>query len=170
MTAHWPSSRSARVGAVCLAQLLLVGVAVAGPLSARATGQEYLVEVAPVDPVDPFRGAYVALEYPTLVERGAESTDGVASGEKGTVFVPLVPDGARWRGGEPTRSRPASGPYVRCDDTDWEVRCGIESFFLPQDRALELERAVARGDAVARLKVDSRGNAAVVDLEVSAAG
>ena len=49
---------------VATTQLALVGVGVAPQLSARATGDTYLVRVAPVDPIDPFRGTYVALDYP----------------------------------------------------------------------------------------------------------
>ncbi len=55
-----------KVGAVALVQLALVGVAVAPRLSARLTGDEYRLRVAPVDPIDPFRGAYVDLDYPDL--------------------------------------------------------------------------------------------------------
>lgn len=172
-----PTSRALRVGALCLAQLALVGLAVAGPLSARATGEEYLLEVAPVDPVDPFRGAYVDLGYPTLSRQGLPPQGEVpepevqpAAGEPGEVFIPLVRDGELWRGGTATRQRPATGPYLRCSDRDWRLRCGIESYFLPQQRAVALERAVASGDAVARIKVDRRGNAALVDVEVSPAG
>jgi uncharacterized membrane-anchored protein len=160
-----------RVAAVAVVQLALVGVAVAGPLSARLTGDEYLLAVQPVDPIDPFRGAYVALSYPGLGQRTVlESSDGVAPGGRGTVFVPLVADGDLWRGGEPTRDRPADGPYLRCDDREWQVRCGIESWFLPQSRAQAVEDAVRDGRAVARVKVDGRGNAALVDVEVRPAG
>ncbi len=60
------TSRTGRVAVASLIQLALVPLAVAGPLSARLTGEEYLLEVAPVDPIDPFRGAYVALSYPGL--------------------------------------------------------------------------------------------------------
>ena len=59
-----------KVGAVALVQLALVGVAVAPRLSARLTGDEYRLRVQPVDPIDPFRGAYVDLDYPDL-GRGA---------------------------------------------------------------------------------------------------
>ena len=164
-------SRALRVGAVCLAQLALVGVAVAGPLSARVSGDEYLIEVAPVDPVDPFRGAYVDLGYPTLAgTRDGFAPAELAPGERGEIFVPLVRDGARWRGGSATRTRPSDGPYLRCSDESWQLRCGIESYFLPQGRAIELEEAVREGDAVARVKVDGRGNAALVDVEVSPTG
>jgi uncharacterized membrane-anchored protein len=163
----------ARLGAVAAVQLALVGVAVAGPLSARLTGDEYLLKVLPVDPVDPFRGAYVSLNYPTLYGPAGQNDSGgspAAPGEQGRVFVPLVRDGAQWVGGAGTRTRPASGPYLRCDDSAWTMRCGIESWFLPQDRAREVQEAVARGDAVARVKVDGRGNAALVGLEVSPGG
>ena len=47
-------------------QAALVGVAVAPQLSARVTGDTYLFRVAPLDPIDPFRGAYVTLDYPDL--------------------------------------------------------------------------------------------------------
>ena len=86
------------------------------------------------------------------------------------VAVPLVPDGDLWRGDTPTRTRPADGPYLRCSDADWQLRCGIESWFLPQDKAIALERAVSSGSAVARVRVDGRGNAALVGVEVSGAG
>lgn len=166
------SSRTLRVGAACLAQLALVGIAVAGPLSARLAGDEYLIAVAPVDPIDPFRGAYVALSYPSL--NGADA-NGVqrqeqAPGERGEVFVPLVREGDLWRGADPVRSRPADGPYLRCSDAEWRLTCGIESWFLPQDKAIEVERAVASGSAVARVRVDGRGNAALMGVEVSPAG
>lgn len=165
------SGRAARVGAVCLVQLALVGLAVAGPLSARVLGEDYLIEVAPVDPIDPFRGAYVDLGYPTLT--GTENglpTGELAPGERGQLFVPLVADGERWRGGTPTRTRPESGPYLRCSDSQWRLRCGIESYFLPQDKAMTLERAVSGGNALARVRVDGRGNAALLGVEVSPAG
>ena len=166
------SPRALRVGVACMAQLALVGIAVAGPLSARLVGDEYLLDVAPVDPIDPFRGAYVALGYPGL--NGADMSgmrrQEQAPGERGEVFVPLVRQGDVWRGGAPTRSRPADGPYLRCSDADWQLRCGIESWFLPQGRAIDLERAVGSGSAVARVRVDGRGNAALVGVEVRRPG
>jgi len=149
-------SRTVRVVVVCVLQLVLVGAAVAPSLSARVTGQEYVLEVAPVDPIDPFRGAYVTLDYPGLVQPEEPR-------EEGTVFVPLVQAGDVWRGGVPQRDRPSSGPYLRCE-ADFRLRCGIESLFASQETARRLERQLAEG-AVARVKVDGRGNAAVVGVE-----
>jgi uncharacterized membrane-anchored protein len=50
------------------------------------------------------------------------------------------------------------------------LRCGIESLFLPQSRARAVEGAVLDGQAVARVKVDRRGNAALMAVEVAPAG
>src|SRR4029078_7535393 len=59
-------SVAAKVTVVALVQLVLLAVAVAPRVSPRLTGDEYLLRVAPVDPIDPFRGAYVDLDYPDL--------------------------------------------------------------------------------------------------------
>ena len=67
---------------VAASQLALVGLAVAPQLSARVAGDTYLVRVAPVDPIDPFRGAYVALDYPDLRHGGSQSV--VEPGRRGS--------------------------------------------------------------------------------------
>jgi uncharacterized membrane-anchored protein len=155
------ADRRVLVGLVVLAQCGLVAAAVAGPLSARLTGHQYLLRVAPYDPIDPFRGAYVSLTYPDLTSRpGPDSS----TGPRGTVFVPLVQDGTVWRGTAVTVTRPTAGPYVRCQDEGWQLRCGIESWFLPQGEAAAAGRALTGGHALARIAVDGRGNAALIDL------
>jgi len=150
-----------KVTVVALVQLVLVGLAVAPRLSARLTGDEYHLRVAPVDPIDPFRGAYVALDYPDRGEPPAsfDSEDG------GDLYITLVRDGDVWKAGGYTRGRPADSPYLACDDRDWQVRCGIESLFLPQDEAARMQEQVADGSMVAVVRVDGRGNAALITVE-----
>jgi uncharacterized membrane-anchored protein len=145
-----------RVAVVVLLQLALVGAAVAPQLSARLLGEEYLLRVAPLDPIDPFRGAYVDLTYPDL------DLDRDPFGDPGIVFLVLAEEGGVWVATEMTLERPAEGPYLTCDDSGFRVRCGIESWFLPQDEARALEQTVATGDAVATVRIDGRGNAALV--------
>ncbi|MEX2289434.1 MAG: GDYXXLXY domain-containing protein [Mycobacteriales bacterium] len=154
-------SRSVRVAVACLLQLVLVGVAVAPSLSARVTGEEYRLAVAPVDPVDPFRGAYVTLSYPDLTQ-----ARGDGSSLSGIVFVPLEPVAGSdlWRGRPAQSQRPARGPYLRCNADSWRLRCGIESLFASQDTASRLERELLDG-AVATIRVDRRGNAAVLGVQ-----
>ncbi len=159
------------VAVIAVAQLALVGVAVSPQLSARVTGDEYLVRVAPLDPIDPYRGAYASLGYPDL-RRPVTQDPGIDEGtpvgvmddgRSGTVYITLRQDGAVWVGDTWTRERPTQQPYLTCDDHSWQIRCGIESWFVPQDEAQTLERDLADG-AYAELRIDSRGNAAVVDV------
>jgi uncharacterized membrane-anchored protein len=158
------TSRTGRVVVASLVQFALVPFAVAGPLSARLTGEEYLLEVAPVDPIDPFRGAYVALTYPGLpndrdrAERRDDSSD--------TVYVPLVRSGEVWVGLPALTRQPDTGPFLRCTDDHRRLQCGIDSFFVAEDQAYEMEQAVLDGDAVATVMIDSRGNAALVGVDV----
>ncbi len=152
-----------------LAQLALVALAVLPQLSARVAGEEIRLRVRPVDPIDPFRGAYVTLGYPGLRRNDAESVEGgsgsMEDGEKGTVYVSLTRSGEVWTATDWSRTRPSEGRYLRCDDHGWQVRCGIESFFLPQDEAAAVQGDVREGRLVAVVKVDGRGNAAIVGLE-----
>ena len=148
-----------RMVVACVLQALLVAFAVWPQLSARLTGEEYLLEVAPLDPIDPFRGAYVTLDYP-----------GLPDGEErplptGDVFVPLREDGADgvWRGTEVLEQAPADGPYLRCSSGGFRLECGIESLFASQEQARRLEGELVDG-ARARVRVDGRGHAAVLEL------
>ena len=64
-------NRTLTVGLVVAAQAVLVAVGVAPQLSARLTGDTYTFRVEAVDPIDPFRGAYVTLGYPDLRPDGS---------------------------------------------------------------------------------------------------
>src|SRR5688500_13385534 len=105
-------TRPVLLAALCVVQLLLVAVAVWPRLSARLTGDEYRVAVQPVDPIDPFRGAYVRLGYDWSPRfDGSERTL-----REGDVFVPLVRAGALWKAQPVVTKRPA-GPYIACEVT-----------------------------------------------------
>lgn len=153
--------RAVLVGVVCLVQLLAVGVVLSDRLSARFTGEDHLLRVGPLDPVDPFRGAYVALSYPDLPSSGRPARES----ETGEVYIPLVRSGETWAGTELRYDRPDTGPYLACSDRGRSIRCGIESYFLPQDGARALEEDVRSGDAVARVRIDDDGNAALIAVE-----
>ena len=157
------TSRPVRVAGAVVVMLLLVAVAVAGQLSARLTGDEYTFAVAPVDPIDPFRGAYVELSYPGLQE--LDTSHGELPGQTGDLFVTLRQEGDLWLADAFSRERPSSGPYLTCNDRDWRIRCGIESWFLPQDKALAVQDAVNAGDSRAIVRIDGRGNAALIRVE-----
>lgn len=148
------------IGLVLALQSVLVLVGSWAPLSARLTGQEVRLTVAPLDPIDPFRGAYVALSYPDLPNPSSTGTPAT----RGTVYVPLTRRGDVWVGGPTQSSRPGQGPYLRCDQ-DWQLRCGIDSYFMPQADAARMDRELRDGQVTAVVRVDGRGNAALIRLE-----
>lgn len=156
----------ARLVGVVLVSFALVALAVMPQLTARLTGDEYQFRVAPLDPIDPFRGAYVALAYPDLQEIDTFGTvqDPMDDGERGDVYVSLAREGDVWVASDYSRERPAQGPYLACTDRDFGLNCGIDSWFLPQDNARALEDAVRDGTAIATVRIDDRGNAVLLDV------
>ena len=152
------------IAAAAVAQLAVIGLAVAPQLSSRLAGEDYLMEVRPVDPIDPFRGAYVSLDYPGLQSDGGSQPPSMDDGERGEVFIPLVEEDGFWVAADWRRTRPEEGPYLACDDDDWAIRCGVESWFASQDTAHELERQLAEDGGVATVRIDAEGNAVLVDV------
>jgi uncharacterized membrane-anchored protein len=143
---------------VVVVQACLVGAAVAPQLSAQLTGDTYELRVSPLDPIDPFRGAYVTLDYPDLQRDQANNND------RGSLFVTLTEEDGVMVADDYLRDRPSGDqPYLACHDRDWQVECGIESLFLPQDEAASMEELL-RGGAIAEVKVDGRGHAALIDV------
>ena len=153
------SSRWRRLAVVLVVQTVLLGFAVWGQLSARLTGQEIVLKVAPYDPVDPFRGAYLQLSYPDLPALDL----GVGEDRRGTAYVPLRQAGDHWVGGPLAADPPANGPYLTCDDTSWRLRCGIEDWFLSQGNAESADEQLRNGGR-ATIRVDRFGHAALVGL------
>lgn len=161
-----------RIAIMLAAGVVLPALGVAPQLQARTLGEEYVVRVAPVDPIDPFRGAYVDLSYPDLqVPPKTEDDDdwdgmGVLDdGESGDLFITLEKRGEVWVAGDHVRERPQDGPYLACSDRDWRITCGIESLFLPQDEARAMEREVSDGGMVATVRIDGRGHAALMSVD-----
>jgi uncharacterized membrane-anchored protein len=138
-------------------QVVIVLVTARPWLLPRLTGDEYRLQVQPVDPRDPFRGSYVDLRL-----RGVPSY----SERRGRAYVALRRnrDGT-YRGTGTSAKQPAHGPFLRCNVTDGaDVKCGIESFFASAEEAKRLARVLARRGAIAHVKIDGAGRAALVDL------
>ncbi len=155
-------------------QVLLLGVAAWIPLSVRLTGEEVRLRVEVADRWEPFADAYVDLSYPDLP--GEHFPEGEVSEEEverldaelGVAFVPLTRDGAVWVGGDVVRSEPADGRFLRCDDSDWRARCGIETAYLASGSENDGVRAALRsGDAVAVVRVDDAGRAALIRVDAA---
>lgn len=155
-TTVWRGSR--RSLAVVLAIQVVALLWFAYPRAAALIGGDvYRLRVTAVDRVDPARGAFVDLDYPGL------PTDTVTRKAR---FVPLLPEGGLRVGARATSDRP-SGPYIACHvmTFDDSATCGIETWFVSQEQAPRLEDALRSGGAVAKIKVDGRGHAAIVGVE-----
>lgn len=148
--------RPLAIALALVVQLALLAAVAAPRMLPRLTGEEYRLAMVAVDPVDPFRGAYVDLRLrgvPNFTER------------EGTVYVPLIRRGDGTYRGSGTRAvAPSQRPYLRCH-ADGDVRCGIESFFASQGTARRLDRELRDGGAIARVKIDGGGRAALVGLQ-----
>ncbi len=113
------------------------------------TGATVLLRTAPVDPRDPMRGDYVALDYeiarvPRALLRGTlAATNRVP--RHTPVYAVLATNAAVAELAYLTSQRPASGVYLRGTVSDsWydgvTVRYGIEAYFMQQGAALALEQ------------------------------
>ena len=113
-----------------------------------------------LDPMEPFRGAYVQLGYPDLPHPEQERN---VRAEPGTAYIPLTQDGPVWVGGPIQRTVP-DGLFLKCHDDGWRLACGIESWFDSQDGAQALERELLTETVIATVRVDRWGNAALVSV------
>lgn len=158
-----------KLAVVLAVQAAAVGVAVAPQLSARVAGDTYQLRVAPLDPIDPFRGAYVTLDYPDLqLQPPRNRTERLGRDDEaasGDVFVTLVEQGGVLVAEDYTSDRPdGDALYLACHSDYRRLECGIESLFLPQDEAAAMEEELSDG-AIATVKIDGRGHAALMGVE-----
>lgn len=171
-TRHARSSRGVRVAVAVVVQALLLGVAVWAPLAARFTGEEVALRVGARDTWELNDDAYVHLRYPDLPgeqdfpppELSDREIEAIEA-EQGLAFVPLTREGETWVGGDVVRDEPAEGLFLRCDDNGWELRCGIETAYVatgPEND--ELRGALRTGDALATVRVDGSGRAALISV------
>jgi len=134
------------------------------------TGREIRVKIKPIDPRSKFRGNYVQLNY-AFSRLSGNAVKGVGElhfGEPvyirlregknrvyefaGTSLEP-IPDGPFIRG------RVARRTYNNC----YQIRYGIEAFFTPKEKSLDLEKKLRYG-GVAVLMVTLDGKAALKDV------
>ena len=149
--------------------VVLAAVLVAAPAAlagwnelALRRGEHVLLRTQPVDPRDPFRGDYVALAYPeSRLRPGAEFAEGTR------VYVQLRerPDGV-WVGRAPTRERPSAGVFVRGRVDGFQIRFGIERFYVREGTARKYELANARGRLLADVAVERDGSAHLSELVI----
>jgi uncharacterized membrane-anchored protein len=145
------------------------------------TGEEVRLEIAPVDPRSMFRGNYAQLAYvvATLDSKLLEGPKKTI--RKGEVVYVFLERGAGevWHATRVALEQPLSGLFLRGRLTQtWpgaeqplRVRYGIEAWFAPKAKALEIERATRRRQgegarAYAVVAVAGSGRAALARLDL----
>lgn len=172
------------VGAVALAQSLVLGYMVWDRVNLLRNGREITLDVVPVDPRSLFRGDYVRLGYDItrLDSKLLPEADAKAANQRrgGLVYVTLTQgtDG-KW---QPTAVRralvaahPANEVVLKARyEHAWAfwgtapvtVRYGIERFYVPEGRGLDLEKDAREKRLSVVVAVDKSGNAAIKRLLV----
>jgi len=166
-----PASRRLFLAVAALQVLVIAGLTTSRELALRS-GTEVILETAPVDPTDLFRGDYVVLSYEISRIGVCEVPPG------GTAYVPLRegPNGV-WRAGPfgpgvalasfedaaaetgvAIRGTVRSGrPFDRC-----RLDYGIESYFVPEGTGRAIERL--REPFRVRVVIDADGDAVIKEL------
>ena len=111
------------------------------------TGEDIVLETRPVDPIDLFRGRYVALRY-QISELNLDGYPAGGSFQYGdTIYATLSKKDEYWDIDNIFNKKPSLADNQVClrgnvrysygstSPIDW----GIESFFLPEDKAKEVE-------------------------------
>jgi uncharacterized membrane-anchored protein len=141
--------------ALVAAQAVLPLALIAWNEQALASGTHVTLKTAPVDPVDPFRGRYVTLNYEiSAIPSGV--------GPSAVVYVPLSDGGEAWIGGTPTSTQPDEGVFIRGRvGQSGRIEFGIERYFTDEDEARRLEAA---GPLLVDVVLDEHGAARIAGV------
>ena len=168
------SLRLALFVVVALVQLAVAGGAIVKSEIALRTGEAYRFRIQPVDPVDAFRGRYVAIRF--AVDRAPAPDDlEVKTGKR--VFLPIeIDDDGYAIFGQASAEKPMSGPYLRLraggiypDEEGnrfvW-VTMPFRRYYMDEDLASDAGRAVwsgRRGQREASVGVRIRNGVGVIE-------
>ncbi len=132
------------------------------------TGTEIRVKTVPYDPRSMFRGNYARLNYEisSLPKSMLKEERRLRRGE--IVYVSLQPgDKGLYEIADASLEKPDEGVFLRGRITrsypPYQVKYGIEAFFAPKKKALQLERDLRRG-GVAILMITDSGRVSLKDV------
>ena len=162
-------SRNRVVAGLTLAMLLqiaMLGWILGSAMMPLWTGTEIHVKTVPVDPRSLFRGNYARLAYEfSTLPKDALDTEPLRENEP--VYVSLQQDNDRlFAFAGVSTTKPKDGIFLRGrieGKRSTRVRYGIEAWFAPKEKALQLERDLRNG-GVAVLMVTDNGKAALTDV------
>ena len=150
-------------------------------LSLLNTGREIVLKVIPADPRSLFRGDYVILNFDFSVIKSDKVPEKLKSNEQVFITLSRETDGS-WAFSELSRSKPAHQGEDRVAirgivKSAWKnrktnvstvrIRCGIESYFVPEGTGKALEKQVRDRQMRAIIAVGANGVAAIKGLEIA---
>ncbi|MEJ5260021.1 MAG: GDYXXLXY domain-containing protein [Anaerohalosphaeraceae bacterium] len=155
-------------------QLVILAAVPARQIYVRLTGTLITIRTAPVDPYDFLSGYHVVLRY-EISQVSEEQLSAVSSSKKpSTTVYAVLKKGPEdiWSLESLSRTLPnnlspeqiaVKGTVIRD-----QIEYGIENFYIPEKDRDELERALRSGRerALAQIRVDKYGNAALIRLIV----
>lgn len=134
--------------ALCLAQLAAAASGIARFERVLAEGTAVLLEVAPVDPADPFRGRYVTLSFE--LERASHPLRGPAPGYGAPAYVVLALDAQGVGTVEHvSATRPERGVYL-VTPASWQETGDTVRVSLAENRYYMNERLAPAAEAAYR--------------------
>ena len=146
-------------------QLLVLAIEYLAAIYPLWTGQAVTLKVIPIDPRSLFRGNYARLKYDIST---IPATDIPAVSElrlNQFIYVRLKPgEGGIHVYDGPSLAQPPSGLFIRgrihIDNT---LHYGIEAFFAPKEKTLDLEEKLRTG-GLAKVMIAGNGKAALQDV------
>lgn len=159
--------------------LILLALAIP-PVWTTLFGEEIKIQTAPIDPTDLFRGSYVALGYEiesiNLKQLDETVTNDFKSqniGDYKNVYVALKQDSNElYTVDYISKEKPNSNLYLKAklqipydldNASSIHIKYGLDNYYAPKDKALELETSASTKSAIAVVKVKN-GNAVLKEI------
>ena len=145
-------------------------------------GDEIKIKTAPIDPTDLFRGSYVALGYEIesvspdqLDETVMTDFKSKYAGDYKNVYVALQQDeDGQYNVDYVSKERPEKGLYLKGkvqipfdleSASSIQIKYGLDNFYAPKEKAMELETSASAKPAWAVVKVKN-GHAVLKEIIV----
>jgi uncharacterized membrane-anchored protein len=167
------------LAAVAGLQTAAIGWMVTDRITLLKTGKEVVLPIIPVDPRSLFRGDYVRIDFPVTMVSSALFSKDDKPRKVGAVYVTLQREGESWKPVAVSETVPS----VKSDQTvmqgrlahNWwpgtgrtphqvRINYGIERYYVPEGKGLELENAARDKKLAVVVSVDGKGRSAIKGL------
>jgi uncharacterized membrane-anchored protein len=152
-----------------IVQLVILAAVPAKNIYTRATGKSIILKMRPVDPYNILSGYYVTLNFEISNPESFTGEKNYSSGQAIYAVLEKRSDGI-WHPVSLSDVLPSwlsdNHVAIRGSYSSMWIKYGIEEFYIPEDKRREIDRELRenRDQGRVEIKLDSRGNAALVRL------